>query len=115
MKRILIPILLLILCSCTKADLADMAYAEKEGYAAIEWEDRVYVPYSAVDKSYMGKQIGITDGDKNDGVYEAEGLSPDEWIISYYKSGEMDNPMLMKEESVTDIPEGFTSEYEWNN
>ena len=29
-----------------------------------------------------------------------------------YHSGEMDNPMLMKEQSVTDIPEGLETEYD---
>ncbi len=115
MKKILCILLsIFILCSCQKTDLIAMTSVNTEEYRAIEWANRVYVPYSPADKTDMGKQIGIVDNDKNDCVYEAEGLPAEEWIMSYYKSGEMDSPVLMKEKNVTDIPEGFTSEYEWN-
>ncbi len=115
MKKIALLLFLLILCSCSPKALSDMTYTQRDDYTAIEWEGRVYAPYSAVDNSYMGKRIDIVNGDENDRVYEAKGLPVEQWIISCYKSGEMDSPMLMKEENANDIPEGFTSEYEWNN
>lgn len=92
--------------------LVDMKSGETDRYATIQWEDRVYVPYCVISKGDMGKQIGIVDGDKNDRVYEYKGYSSEEWIISMYHSGEMDNPMLMKEQSVTDILEGLETEYD---
>jgi hypothetical protein len=47
-------------------------------------------------------------------VYQYRDCPVGEWIISYYDSGEMDSSMLMKEEGVTEIPEGLQSEYDWN-
>ena len=38
-----------------------------------------------------------------------------EWIISFYNSGEMDGSMLMREQSVNKYPDNLTSEYDWNN
>ncbi len=115
MKKFLFLMSILFLCSCGGTDLTDMTSVDTEDYRAIEWEDRIYVPYSPAEKSDMGKQIGIVNGDKNDGIYEAKDLPAEEWIMSYYRSGEMDSPMLFKEENTTDIPHGFTSEYPWNN
>ena len=37
------------------------------------------------------------------------------WIISFYKSGEMDNSILMKEINVKQIPDNLKSDYELNN
>jgi hypothetical protein len=84
-------------------------------YTGIVWENRTYVPFCGVDNSEQGAQIGIVNGDKNDQVYEYKNQSTDDWIISFYKSGEMDNSMLMKELNVTDIPNILHSDYKWNN
>ena len=48
-------------------------------------------------------------------MYEYRAHSTDEWIISFYKSGEMDNSMLMKEVNVTEIPDNLQSDYKWDN
>ena len=47
-----------------------------------------------------------------DAVYECKGYSTDEWIGTAFP---YDAAMLWREINVTDIPEGWESEYEWNN
>ena len=106
-------IMILLLCACSKQDLADMTTLDNNEYAAIIWGDKTYVPYGAL-SAYgdRGNQIGIVDGDKNDKVYECKGYSTDEWIVTALPH---DAAMLWREINVTDIPEGWQSEYEWNN
>ena len=124
MKRIIFPLLMIValtvsLCACSKQgtaeELEDMTTVSGDGYVAIAWDKNLYVPYCAVSKSDLGKQIGIVDGDKDDRVYEYKGYSTNEWLINMYESGLMDSAMLYREINVTDIPEGWVSEYEWNN
>lgn len=125
MKKKLVFLTLIIslvsgICACARQEnnapeeLQDLSYIEREDYMAVVWDERVYVPFCAVDNSLREKQIGIVNGDENDRIYEAAGLSPEEWIISYYESGMMDGSMLMKEENVKEIPNGLKSEYAWN-
>ena len=59
-------------------------------------------------------QIGIVDGDKNDWIFTYKDYPETDWLIEYYHSGLMDGPFLFREESVTEIPKGLYSEYEWN-
>ena len=89
-----------------------MATEDGDDYAAIVWGDRTYVPYGAL-SAYgdRGKQIGIVDGDKDYKVYECKGYSSDEWIVTALPH---DAAMLYREIAVTDIPDGWQSEYEWN-
>ncbi|WP_133016953.1 hypothetical protein [Clostridium cuniculi] len=91
--------------------LENMTTQYTDNYVSIIWEDRTYIPFCAIDNSEKGIQIGIVNGDKNDRVYEYRAHSTDEWIISFYKSGEMDNSMLMKEINVTEIPDNLQSDY----
>ena len=100
------------LCACSGQDLEDMASGEGDGYATIVWGDRTYVPYGALSEyGERGKQIGIVDGDKDNRVYELKGYSVDEWIVNSFP---YDAAMLLKEVNVTDIPDGWQSEYQWN-
>ena len=100
------------MCACTQQDLEDMASGTGDGYGSIVWGDKTYVPYGAlVSYGERGKQIGIVDGDKDDRVYELKGYSADEWIVNAFPH---DGGMLLKEIEVTDIPDGWQSEYEWN-
>jgi hypothetical protein len=122
MKKVLLVFLtvsmILSICACSKQEVADMANLtteDKDGYVAITWDERTYVPYTAISKKDCGKQIGIIDNDENDKVYEYKDYSSEMWIAEMYISGEMDAPMLFREVDVTDIPEGLESEYEWNN
>ena len=110
---LLVSILIVSLCACSQQDLANMSTGEGDGYATIVWGDKTYVPYGAL-SAYgdRGKQIGIVNGDKDDKIYECKGYSTSEWIVEAFP---YDAAMLWKEVNVTDIPEGWQSEYEWNN
>ena len=117
MKKAFLPFVVILtfvfsLCACSQQDLEDMTSGEGDGYATIIWGDKTYVPYGAlVDYGERGKQIGIVDGDKDNRVYELKGYSFDEWIVNAYSH---DGAMLLREVNVTDIPDGWQSEYEWN-
>ena len=101
-----------VMCACAQQDLADMTAGEGDGYATIVWGDKTYVPYGALaDYGERGKQIGIVDGDKDNRVYELKGYSVDEWIVNALPH---DGGMLLREIDATDIPDGWQSEYEWN-
>ena len=86
-----------------------------EEYAALVWQGRTYVPYCPVEKSACGRRIGgSVDGDFQEDYYTYKGYSEQEWLIAIPRSGLMDSPMLYREQSVWDIPEGLESEYAWN-
>lgn len=104
--------LIISLCACSQQNLEDMTSGTGDGYATIVWGDKTYVPYGALaDYGERGKQIGIVDGNKDDRVYELKGYSADEWIVNAFTH---DAAMLFREINVTDIPDGWQSEYEWN-
>ena len=107
--------IMLSACSDNNKQLENMSTKETNDYVSIIWEDRTYVPFCVIDNNKRGRKIGIVNKDKNDQVYEFKGYSTDDWIISFYKSGEMDNSMLMKEVNVKQIPDNLESDYEWNN
>lgn len=122
MKRTIVLIITVLttvlFASCStdklKGDLKEYGTGENESYTYITFDDKVFIPFSAVDNSRRGDQIGIVNGDKKDKIYEFKGFPSDEWIIEYYDSGEMDGSMLLRETSVTEYPEGIESEYAWN-
>jgi hypothetical protein len=104
--------LLFSLCACSQQNLEDMTSGTADGYATIVWGDKTYVPYGALSAyGERGKQIGIVDGDKDQKVYECKGYPVEEWIVTALPH---DAAMLLRETGVTDIPEGWASEYEWN-
>ena len=121
MKKIIyfitLCLMVIMLSACAKSSkpLENMTTQNSDGYVSIVWQDRVYVPFCAIENEQRGEQIGIVDGDERDQVYEYKEHSTKDWIISFYKSGEMDSSMLMKEINVKDIPENLESDYEWNN
>lgn len=107
-------LMVFMLSACAKSSkpLENMTTQNSDGYVSIVWQDRVYVPFCAIENEQRGEQIGIVDGDERDQVYEYKDHSTKDWIISFYKSGEMDSSMLMKEINVKDIPENLESDYE---
>lgn len=102
-------------CGQNNKKLENMATKETNDYLSVIWGDKAYAPFCAVDNRERGTQIGIVNGDKKDQIYEYKDYSTEDWIISFYKSGEMDSSMLMKEINVTEIPNNLQSDYEWNN
>lgn len=55
---------------------------------------------SATVGNLRGEQISFVDGDPDDRISAYKGHSTDEWLV-----------LLLKEEGVTDIPDGLTTEY----
>jgi len=121
MKKIIVIGILVCLiitlysCGKNKKELEDMSTLDTGKYQAIVWNDKTYVPYCAISNDERGGQIGIVNGNKNDQVYQFSSHPVEDWIISFYHSGEMDSSMLMRELNVTEIPEGVQSDYDWNN
>jgi hypothetical protein len=116
MKKILsilvIVGLIISLSACSQQNLEDMTSGSGDGYATIVWGNKTYVPYGALSAyGERGKQIGIVDGDKDNKVYECKGYPVGQWIVNALPH---DAVMLYREIDVTDIPDGWQSEYEWN-
>lgn len=104
-------VLLLSLAACggQKSDLVDMASANVDGKHCIIWEGRTYAPFCVVSKKDCGEQIGYVDGDTDDRVSEYKGYSVEEWLVSWIP---MDGgAMLLKEQTVVNIPDGLEAEY----
>lgn len=86
-----------------------------DDYSYVIYQGKEYVPYCAFNPKEREKYLGYIRDDKQDEIYTAKGYSEEEWLINCLDSGMMNDCMLLKEKSVTNIPEGLTSEYEWNN
>ena len=84
--------------------------SKTENYKYIIYKDKRYVPYSAINSTQKGSYLGYVGDNKTDEIYTFKQYSKEEWLI-FYSNGES---MLFKERNVTNIPEGLTSEYEWN-
>jgi hypothetical protein len=103
-----------VLCACGGGqELADISTAEGDGYMAIIWEERTYVPFCAVSKNDCGTLIGYVNGDTGDRVCEYKDYPSNEWIANYLTVD--GGALLYKEVNVTNIPDGLQSEYEWND
>lgn len=103
----------IMLCACGKnTGLIDMGTAEGDGYMAIIWENRTYIPFCVVSKNDCGTQIGYLDGETDNRVCEYKDYPTDEWIATYLTVD--GGAMLFKEVNVTNIPDGLESEYEWD-
>ena len=103
----------LMVCACGKEkNLIDMSTAVGDGYMAIIWEDRTYVPFCVVSKNDCGTQIGYLDGEPDNRVCEYKDYPTEKWIANYLTVD--GGAMLFKEINVTDIPDGLESEYQWN-
>ncbi len=100
----------LLLGGCAgKENLLDLQSTDSGEYRGIVWEDRVYWPFCVVSKQERGKQIGYVDGDTDDRVSAYGDYPVEEWLVSWMP---MDGgAMLLKEESVTEIPPGLEREY----
>ena len=86
-----------------------------DNYASIIYDGREYVPYCPYNPKEREKYLGYVGNDKNNEIYTVTKYSEKEWLINYIDSGMMNDCMLLKEKNVTNIPEGISSEYEWNN
>ena len=119
MKKLFVGLAALLLAVITsacgiKSDLIDMSSRIVDTgvteVRAVVWEDRVYVPFCAVSKSDCGEQIGYVDGDEDARISEYKGYPAEEWLVSWIPTD--GGAMLLKEESVTEIPDGLEAEYQ---
>jgi len=73
----------------------------------IEWDGRTYYAFGSpppiMINPLMGRQIGIANNMDVDRIYTVKGYSSEEWIIEQL-NGDMNDAVLYKEKSVTDIP-----------
>lgn len=91
-----------------------IVFTEKvnDQYASVVWNDKEYVPFSAVLSSEdMGNYLGYMENEVEMKVYGYKDYSNEEWIIT---SG-YGCAMLYRETNVQNIPNGLVSEYDWNN
>jgi hypothetical protein len=120
-NKYLIPVLILfLLVGCgSKLKLPDNPVVfktkENDGYMSIIRGNKEYVPFCAFDPSQVGDCIGYY---KNDGnkvfVCKLKGQSPDEWIVDVLSLSNCNEGMILREKSTTNIPNGLSSDYEWN-
>ena len=86
-----------------------------DNYSYIIYQNREYVPYCAYSSKEREKYLGYIGEDKQDEIYTVKGYLEEEWLINLLNTGATKECMLYKEKNVTNIPEGLSSEYEWNN
>ena len=118
-NAIVCALLLLLLCGCilpVSDPLPDdpvvfetgTLETEDGGYVTILWEGRVYAPYGVLTTTFfqwsLGACLGYVDGDVEDLVYALSGAHPEEYLVEYYRSGLMDNPMVFRALGTKGIP-----------
>ncbi len=114
MKKLLSAVLCLVLVTgCgwqdDSASLRNYTRRDLGEVSALVYAGREYIPFCVVSKADRGVLLGYVDRDRDDQVHAYRDQPPEQWIVS---SLTMDGgAMLMKERSVTDIPEGLTAEY----
>ena len=101
--------LLLVSCSNSGRELIDMRSEVVGDHIEVTWDGRAYVPFCVVSKKDMGEQIGYRNGDRDDRISTYKDYPPEEWLVSWIPQD--GGAMLLKEKSVTDIPDGLTDEY----
>lgn len=104
-----VVMLLLAACGGQQRELIDMESISMDGKRGIVWEDRTYVPFCVISKNNRGAQIGYVNGNTNDRISEYKGYSSEDWLVSWLATD--GGAMLLKEQSVVDIPDGLEAEY----
>lgn len=91
-------------------------------YAYLTEGDKVYVPYCPYEANMLGECIGYCDIESTEGsdtfrayICELKGYSSDQWIVEVLDTGYTREGMILWELNATEIPEGLSSEYEWNH
>ena len=84
---------------------------EADGAVLLRRGASVYEAYCTVENTARGEKLGFVGGDTKDEIYEYKGLDSQEWIVSFYHSGLMDNSMIYKERGVREIPPELARAY----
>ena len=89
----------------------------ERGCAYLAFGEQYFVPYCPAEAEYIGDCIGYCEipGDAGSAgsrsyICDLQGYAPEEWIV-LADAGES---MIYREIRVQDIPQGLTSEYDWN-
>ncbi|MCH5342272.1 MAG: hypothetical protein J1E01_12480 [Acetatifactor sp.] len=90
-------------------------------YTYLTEDNKVYVPYCPYESDLLGKCIGYCDIESMESgdtvrvyICELQGYSSDQWIVEVLDTGYTREGMILRELNATEIPEGLSSEYEWN-
>ena len=108
---------LLLLAGCKGREQGGEIFQTKEGdgYLILLDGGREYVPFCAiVDTADLGDYLGHVANDPDERIYTYKDLPREQWLVSFLNTGLMPEGMLCREKTVTDIPEGLSSEYSWN-
>ena len=95
--------------------------AISDQYAYLTEGDKVYVPYCPYELNLLGGCIGYYDIENTENsetlrvyICELKGYSSDQWIVEVLDTGCTREGMILRELNTTEVPEGLSSEYEWN-
>ena len=91
-----------------------LATIQGADYTVILWDGMTFMPFCPVDMADCGRQIGVVNDDENYKAFLYKDLPMLEWVVLLDESDPADVPMLFRELSVTEFPQGLESEYEWN-
>lgn len=112
------------LAGCGKLQLPESPIVYERGsngeYIFLTQGDKMYVPYCAWSGQKIGDCIGYCDiaateysGAVREYICGLQGYSSDQWIVAMLNVNCTEG-MIMREWNTTEIPSGFSSEYEWN-
>lgn len=105
-KPLILLSMILLLSACGPQKAEDLLAFQTDDSGSIVYEDRTYFFYGLPEKSDMTEQIGILDQDTADQIYTYQSYPMEEFIIEFYRSGEMDVPSLYRAEDCVIEPEG---------
>lgn len=86
---------------------------EDTGYKTIEYKGKRFIMYGKIKPNGLlgnlnyayGNCLGYVDDDKSDRIYALSGESSDEWLIEYYVTGIMEEPVILREITTKDKKE----------
>ena len=86
---------------------------EDTGYRTVEYEEKRFIMYGKIKPNGLlgninyayGNCLGYVDDEKLDRIYALNGESTDEWLIEYYVTGIMEEPVILKEITTKNIKE----------
>lgn len=103
---------------------APVVYHQAVGdeYSYLTEGSKIYVPYCPYEPNLLGECIGYCDIESTESgdtfrlfICELKGYSSDQWIVEVLDTGCTREGMILREiKNTTEIPEGLSSEYEWN-
>lgn len=107
---------LLTACAAPQGETVVFQPVDRDGYQAILWEGREYVPFCPFSPQARGTCLGYLEGNEDEQLYAWADHSEEEWLILYLNSGLMNDTMLLREVGVTTYPDGVAPdpEYDWN-